>query len=192
MILYIQDKRLNKIRGVIVMKINNIEKSEKFTVGEEKPLVVEIKNKEVVLRFQGTQITFEGKLVEVSNNLKSFFEMIPTQNPSGFLEKAAEFLITDQKIENIILKSNYETSILEHELNILKNFKGEADFNTKNEIFRMEGQKILFENDDFQINAKITEITERKELYDINVKTFGSVNFEEIQNAIECLKKIII
>lgn len=65
------------------MKINNIEKTEKFMVGEEKPLVVEIKNKEVVLRFQGTQITLEGKLVEVSNNLKSFFEMIPTQNPSG-------------------------------------------------------------------------------------------------------------
>ena len=174
------------------MKINNIEKTEKFMVGEEKPLVVEIKNKEVVLRFQGTQITLEGKLVEVSNNLKSFFEMIPTQNPSGFLEKAAEFLITDQEIEKITLKSNYETSILEHELNILKKFEREVDFKTKNELFHMKGQKILFENDDFQINAKITEITERKELYDINVKTFGSVNFEEIQNAIECLKKIII
>ena len=192
MILYIQDKRLNKIRGVIVMKINNIEKSEKFTVGEETPLNVEIKNKTVGLRFQGTQIILEGKLDEVSNNLKNFFEMLPTQNPSSFLEKAAEFLITDQKIEKIILKSNYETSILEHELNILKKFKGEADFKTKNELFHMEGQKILFENNDFQINAKITEITERKELYDINVKTFGSVSFEEIQNAVECLKKIII
>ena len=174
------------------MKINNIEKLEKFTVGEETPLAVEIKNKEVVLRFQGTQITLMGKLDEVSNNLKSFFEMLPTQNPSGFLEKAAEFLITDQEIEKITLKSNYETSILEHELNILKKFEREADFKTKNELFHMEGQKILFENDDFQINAKITEITEKKELYDINVKTFGSVNFEEIQNAIECLKKIII
>ena len=177
---------------MIILKINNIEKTEKFTVGEETTLVVEIKNKEVVLRFQGTQITLEGKLVEVSNNLKSFFEMIPTQNPSGFLEKAAEFLITDQEIEKITLKSNYETSILEHELNILKKFEGEADFKTKNELFHMEGQKILFENDDFQINAKITEITEKKELYDINVKTFGSVNFEEIQNAIASLKKIII
>ena len=174
------------------MKINNIEKLEKFTVGEEKPLAVEIKNKEVVLRFQGTQITLMGKLDEVSNSLKSFFEMLPTQNPSGFLKKAAEFLITDQTIEKITLKSNYETSILEHELNILKKFEGEADFNTKNELFRMEDQKILFENDDFEIAAKITEIAEKKELYDINVKTFGSVNFEEIQNAIESLKKIII
>ena len=32
------------------MKINNIEKLEKFTVGEETPLAVEIKNKEVILR----------------------------------------------------------------------------------------------------------------------------------------------
>lgn len=192
MILYIQDKRLNKIRGVITMKINNIEKTEKFTVGEETPLAVEIKNKEVVLRFQGTQITLMGKLDEVSNNLKSFFEMLPTQNPSGFLKKVAEFLITDQEIEKITLKSNYETSILEHELNILKKFEREADFKTRNELFRMEDQKIFFKNDVFQINAKITEITEKKELYDINVKTFRIVDFEEIQNAIECLKKIII
>lgn len=56
----------------------------------------------------------------------------------------------------------------------------------------MEDQKIFFKNDVFQINAKITEITEKKELYDINVKTFRIVDFEEIQNAIECLKKIII
>lgn len=174
------------------MKINNIEKLEKFTVGEETPLAVEIKNKEVVLRFQGTQITLMGKLDEVSNNLKSFFEMLPTQNPSGFLEKAAEFLITDQEIEKITLKSNYETSILEHELNILKKFEREADFKTRNELFRMEDQKIFFKNDVFQINAKITEITEKKELYDINVKTFRIVDFEEIQNAIECLKKILI
>lgn len=174
------------------MKINNIEKLEKFTVGEETPLAVEIKNKEVILRFQGTQITLEGKFNEVSNNLKSFFEMLPTQNPSGFLEKAAEFLITDQEIKKITLKSNYETSILEHELNILKKFEREADFKTRNELFRMEDQKIFFKNDVFQINAKITEITEKKELYDINVKTFRIVDFEEIQNAIECLKKIII
>lgn len=174
------------------MKINNIEKSEKFTVGEETPLAVEIKNKTVGLRFQGTLITLEGKFNEVSNNLKNFFEMLPTQNPSGFLEKVAEFLITDQTIEKINLKSNYETSILEHELNILKKFKEEADFNTKNELFRMEDQKIFFKNDVFQINAKITEITEKKELYDINVKTFRIVDFEEIQNAIECLKKILI
>lgn len=173
------------------MKINNIEKTEKFTVGEETPLSVEIKNKTVELCFQETQITLEGKFNEVSNNLKSFFEMLPTQNPYVFLKKAAEFLIKDQTVEKITLKSNYETSILENEINILKKFEGKADFETKNELFHMEGQKILFENDNFKINAKIIEITEKKELYDINVETFGSVNFEEIQYAVNCLKIII-
>lgn len=173
------------------MKIQNIEKIEKFTVGNEMPLTVEIKKENVSLSFADTKITLFGKLTDsFSDKIKNFFEMLPTENLSGFLLRTSEFVADTEKIEKIVLKSGRDYILPNF---FSKKFNGsEIDFSAKKEELKINAPKIYYENDNFKLSAKISEINEKKKIYDININTESDFcEFEEIQEIIKFLKENI-